>query len=88
MRIYYYRQRRNSLWTLTMHDETDASNICPRAGRWIGGCKFEPRYSRIPIKAEHAFWLIGQERIDSLAKRIYVRDVCVRCGKAIERSDK
>lgn len=69
-----------------MHDETDASNTCPRAGKWIGGCNFEARHDCIPtVSAEDAFWL-AINKINATHKRIYVRDVCTRCGKTIERS--
>lgn len=59
---------------------------CPRVGKWIGGCNFEARHDKIPVKTEDSFWIIGTDRLNALAKRIYVRDVCTRCGKTIERS--
>jgi hypothetical protein len=65
------------------------TNDCPRAGHWIGGCKFEARYDRIPPsdKATARFeWRLDAGPIlDRMAKKIYVRDVCTRCGKTIER---
>ena len=63
------------------------SNDCPRAGRWIGGCKFEPRHDRVPTATgEDAFWII-ESKLQYLKKRVYVRDICVRCGKTIERKE-
>lgn len=64
------------------------NNDCPRAGRWIGGCNFEARHDRIPPKGEDLFWTIGIDRLNAATKRIYVRDVCTRCGKTIERGAK
>lgn len=59
---------------------------CPRAGKWIGGCNFEARHDRIPtVNGEEALWLFT-DKLNAMQKRIYVRDVCTRCGKTIERS--
>ena len=66
---------------------------CPRAGRWIGGCSFEARYDRIPPEPTvdpvlgFPFYVSTME-IEARTKRIYVRDVCTRCGKTIERGGK
>jgi hypothetical protein len=62
---------------------------CPRFGRWIGGCKFSPRYD---LGEPHsAYNLSGGTAAalayinDSLKPKTYVRDVCERCGKTVER---
>lgn len=61
---------------------------CRGAGSWFG-CKFEARYDTVPpddvghFKGTHA-GLIAT--IQALSKRVYVRDICVRCGKTIERT--
>jgi hypothetical protein len=70
------------------------SNDCARAGRWIGRCNFEARYDETP--AEHVSEVVAEinrasdeavrEIIRGNISRIYVRDVCVTCGKTIERS--
>jgi hypothetical protein len=68
---------------------------CPRFGKLFGGCKFEARYDEPPLLSH----LMGSGmyttlKIDGKIASIddvvpmkkYVRDVCVRCGKAIERT--
>lgn len=61
-------------------------NDCPRAGRWIGACNFEARYDRMPpTPKESAMYILTNTRCEILTHRIYVRDVCTRCGKTIER---
>ena len=59
---------------------------CPRAGEWHG-CKFEPRYDIGPpaghFKTESADNLPAV--IAACKPKTYVRDVCVRCGRTIER---
>lgn len=59
---------------------------CPNS--WFGSHKFEPRYdlgepdtSRfVSFKAKST-----TEFFDGLKSKTYVRDVCVKCGKAIDR---
>jgi hypothetical protein len=64
-------------------------NDCQRAGRLIGGCNFEARYDRIPpTPKEAAMYILTTPRCEILTRRIYVRDVCTRCGKTIERGAK
>lgn len=61
---------------------------CPREGKWIGGCKFEPRYDEGPADLS-AFRQIDQmteAALDRFRPKTYVRDVCVTCGKTIERA--
>lgn len=63
---------------------------CPRRGDLFGGCKFEGRYDEIPPDRCPQFE--GSEEqfavaIRALTKRIYVGDVCVRCGKTVPRSE-
>jgi hypothetical protein len=66
--------------------ETD----CPRIGKLFGGCKWSPRYDLGEARA--AYNLTGQGTAagvaainDSLKPKTYVRDVCERCGKTVER---
>lgn len=63
-------------------------NECPRIGRWIGGCKFEARYDRIPPEARTDLLAPYQPlmEIEARTKRIYVCDVCARCGKTVKRN--
>ena len=65
---------------------------CSRAGRWIGGCKFEPRYDLSEPDQSLRDTVRYADEIPAYTvkllvnKSTYVRDVCVRCGKTIERS--
>lgn len=60
---------------------------CPRFGRLIGGCKFEGRYDTGP--ASLSFDYRGQrlaELVEATKPQTYVRDVCRRCGRTVERA--
>ena len=62
---------------------------CPRAGKWIGGCRFEAHheYGR-PAKWDFGWGVRADEaeRLLRASRRwIYVRDVCRTCGRTIER---
>ena len=69
---------------------------CPREGRWIGGCRFEPRYDYAPISPDEREWITANflaafDRLNGMRNmrtKVYVRDVCIRCGKTIERSER
>ena len=64
---------------------------CPRFGKWIGGCKFEPRYERSPPTIAPT-WLRGRAilfeedvaAIAALSGEGYCGDVCIRCGKQVK----
>ncbi|MFL9904630.1 hypothetical protein PQR71_41970 [Paraburkholderia fungorum] len=79
-----------------MHDETDSTNICPRAGRWFGGCNFESRYDENPVELVSEVVSVINRASDEAVhaimrgniKQVYIRDVCTRCGKTIERNGK
>jgi hypothetical protein len=63
---------------------------CPRAGRILFGCKFRARYDEHePSDIFAHLFHTGQAAIEALkagAKRsTYIHDVCVRCGRVIER---
>lgn len=65
---------------------------CPRLGRWFG-CKFKARYDcEGPAQVIDQHWLPTLEPSVKLAavtarrRSTYVRDVCVRCGRTIERA--
>lgn len=65
---------------------------CPRFGKLFRGCRFEPRYDEPSIAS--LFSGFGSVKIDGNLASIedtapgkkYVRDVCIRCGKAVERA--
>ncbi len=64
------------------------SEDCKRAGRIFGGCHFAPRYDLGPADVSRFTSLSGAGAgsfLEKLRKQTYVRDVCVRCGKTIER---
>lgn len=65
------------------------SDPCPRQGRAYGGCRFEARYDEEPlleeIKAGHITVPALRSFLDNTVKKTYVRDVCTRCGRTIER---
>ena len=49
--------------------------------------KFEPRYDEVPRKVQsfEADWITSSQMRSLLVYTVYVRDVCVWCGKTIER---
>lgn len=70
------------------------SNDCPRFGKLFGGCRFEPRYDEPTIASLFSSSTFASLKIDGKAASIeditptkkYIRDVCIRCGKTIERA--
>lgn len=60
---------------------------CLRAGKWFGGCRFEARFDLPEFKPGNAQGTVYGvlQMIEHSRAKIYVRDVCVRCGKTIER---
>lgn len=59
---------------------------CERKGKWIGGCKFEPRFEEAPYNTHINVKGTDAEGMRSLMfYEVYVRDVCTTCGKTIER---
>lgn len=60
---------------------------CPRFGKWIGGCKFEPRFNK-SAPDWSAFESINRmtgEFAERLRTVTYVQDVCVRCGRTTSK---
>ena len=58
---------------------------CDRKGRWIRGCRFEPRYDLWPADFS-GFTSIKSANsgfAESLRKKIYRGDICVVCGKIV-----
>lgn len=61
---------------------------CSRFGKWIGGCKFEGRYDTDEPDLAQFEVLRGvgiPALVESLKAETYVRDVCIRCGRTVER---
>lgn len=62
---------------------------CPKKGRLIGGCRYEPRYHvEEPCEELRSIiskqWQTTQADRDLLVRRVtYVGDVCVRCGRTV-----
>lgn len=54
-----------------------------------GAHKFEARYDEVPRGIDHfkGRYATAEELKVLLNYRIYVHDVCVRCGKVIRRGD-
>jgi hypothetical protein len=63
------------------------SEVCERRGKLIGGCKFESRYDRFPPEPRKDMFAPYQtiDEINARTKRVYVHDVCVRCGETVKR---
>ena len=73
------------------------AEVCPNLDKLIRGCKFERRYDTKPPSPEIIAAL--QPLMDSpfsnmdadfalseLKTETYVRDICIRCGKVVERN--
>lgn len=62
---------------------------CKRAGRLIAGCKFSPRFDLSPAAYPDGSVTTTAAAMFSIMEttrtKTYVRDVCERCGKTIER---
>lgn len=58
---------------------------CPLLGKFRG-CKFQPRYdfSAANLTAMEIYTL-SESEAEILRVKTYVRDVCIRCGRTIER---
>src|SRR5260221_14062069 len=70
-------------------EEMRLMNSCPRFGKFVGGCLFEARYDKGEPKLTHDFSYTGSSgaaRLEQFRQSTYIRDICVRCGKAIERA--
>jgi hypothetical protein len=65
-------------------------NNCPKFGKLIGGCKFEPRYDT-KTGAPGEFKTDDAELMSVFfnglgTSKTYVCDVCVRCGEKVNRT--
>lgn len=61
------------------------TDFCPHG--WWGSHKFEPRYDLGPadMSAFKSFQARNASYMEPLRKKTYVRDICTKCGKTIER---
>ncbi len=61
--------------------------VCPRAGRWLRGCRWEPRYdvTEPVISADRLPVLMSGDVRHLVRRTVYVRDVCRTCGAKRER---
>lgn len=58
---------------------------CERKNKWWRGCRFEARYDRVfPLHARHIHSILPAT-LEACKETRYVCDVCIRCGKTIER---
>ena len=61
---------------------------CPRFGKLFRGCKFEARHDKGPVEMDRGMELKGDGGglvLERFRRITYVRDVCIRCGKTVER---
>lgn len=66
----------------------DGMSDCPRLGKLIGGCRFEPRYDCGAPDLSRFDTLSGggvPTLIEALKPTTYVHDICVTCGKIVDR---
>lgn len=68
---------------------------CERVGKWFG-CQFQARYNygapvvaaiqAMPALQSFILTLTDVRALETLRSRTYIRDICIRCGKTVERS--
>lgn len=64
---------------------------CPRRDKWFRGCRFEPRYDKgepREMTADELYWFDITSRVEALrtlCPRTYIHDLCVTCGKVVDR---
>lgn len=62
---------------------------CPRLTERDPPCQFEARYDEGPsrLPGSHRMENVTPEMLDRFRCKIYVKDVCIRCGKTIKREN-
>lgn len=62
---------------------------CERKGKWIRGCSFKARYDMgvADLSQFKTISGISEEAIEAFRPKTYVHDVCVTCGKVVDRSN-
>lgn len=66
---------------------------CPRLSRIFRGCRFEPRYDELAlpegiaatVAQAVAYGPMTAGEAQALKPSHYVRDICIRCGRTVER---
>ncbi len=62
---------------------------CPRFGKFWNGCRFQARFDEseptLEITQYRGSMVSYIEALKASKKRTYVRDVCIRCGRTVER---
>ena len=69
--------------------ETKRYHRCPN--NWFGVHDYQPRYDVEPSNAAGFTSVrhLQSSQMEALfTKKTYVRDICVRCGKTVERAEK
>lgn len=67
------------------------NEMCPRIGKLWRSCRFEPRYdifepSDALEKQLGRAWALSEKDKKALEiQQIYVQDVCVNCGRVVQR---
>jgi hypothetical protein len=68
------------------------NEMCSRIGKLWRGCRFESRYDvfeptvTLQKKLEAAWSITELDKEKLLMQKIYVQDVCIRCGRVIDRN--
>lgn len=65
-----------------------AESDCPRLGKLIGGCKFVARYSLPAYQPPGEVQTTADafiRAVEVMRPRVYEGDVCVRCGRRVEK---
>lgn len=58
---------------------------CERIGKWIGGCRFEPRYDVGEPKIHGKITGYDLPAVLEASKpKTYIHDICIRCGKIVK----
>jgi hypothetical protein len=60
---------------------------CARKGKWIGGCRFEPRYDVSEPIFPSTLKSVDRFIAEEWRRKTYIGEACVTCGKFIERED-
>lgn len=66
----------------------DPADTCLRSGSWFRGCRFDARYEErdgISVVLEDMSPSSAERMLKAAKNRIYVHDICIRCGKIVAR---
>ncbi len=63
-----------------------SAHDCPRVNnKWFRGCQFEARYDLSPADLRQFGSFKGELDVSQFRQKTYVRDICVHCGRTVER---